>query len=218
MRSRVLEARKASLRLTQQQRETVVGVLLGDACLESQNKGQTYRLKIEQSADHETYVRHLRSVFGLWVLSGPRRRTKTARTGTPTVSWAFSTVSHGALRFYAQQFYSLGQKHVPRLIHRWLTPRGLAYWFMDDGSMKSSQSKAVIFNTQGFERPDVERLIGVLSSQFQLAAKLRRQRDGFQIFVSGTSYERFRELVDPFVIADMRYKLPRPRRTPMPKE
>lgn len=218
MRSKAIEAQKASLKLTPQQRETVVGVLLGDACLESQNKGRTYRLKIEQSADHEAYVRHLRSVLGDWVLTGPRRRNKTSRVGTPTVSWAFNTVSHGALRFYAQQFYLLGRKQVPRLIHRWLTPRSLAYWFMDDGSMKSSQSKAVIFNTQGFERPDVERLISVLASHFQLAAKLRRQRDGFQIFVSGTSFDRFRELVDPFVIPEMRYKVPLARRTPMPKE
>jgi hypothetical protein len=217
MRSKAIEAQKALLNFTPQQREIVVGVLLGDACLESQNKGRTYRLKIEQSADHEAYVRHLRLVFDDWVLSGPRRCNKLSRLGTPTVSWAFNTVSHGAFRFYAQQFYSLGRKQVPKLIHRWLTPRGLAYWFMDDGSMKSGQSKAVIFNTQGFERPGVERLIGVLTSHFQLAAKLRRQSDGYQIFVSGSSFDRFRELIDPFLIPEMRYKLPQPRRTRMPK-
>jgi phenolic acid decarboxylase len=218
MRSRAIEAQKASLKLTPTQRQTVVGVLLGDGCLETQNKGLTYRLKIEQSADHEAYVRHLRTVFGPWVLSGPRRRTRTARTGIPTVSWAFNTVSHAALRFYAQQFYPQGIKRVPRLIHRWLTPRGLAYWFMDDGSIKSRQSKAVIFNTQAFLLPDLERLVGVLESHFQLATKIRRQRDGLQIYVSGASFERFCELVVPHVIPEMRHKLPHPRRTPMPKE
>lgn len=217
MRSKAIEAQKALLKLTPQQREVIVGVLLGDACLESQNNGLTYRLKIEQSADHEAYVRHLRAMLDNWVLSGPRRRSRTSRVGTPTVSWAFNTVSHAAFRFYAQQFYLLGRKQVPRLIHRWLSPRGLAYWFMDDGSMKSGQSKAVIFNTQGFNRPEVERLISVLASHFQLATKLRRQPDGYQIFVSGASFERFCELVDPFVIPEMRYKVPLARRTPMPK-
>ena len=218
MRSKAIEAHKATLELTPIQREVVVGVLLGDACLESRDRGRTFRLKVEQSAFHEAYVRHLRSELGTWVLSGPRRRTKTDRTGASTISWAFNTVSHGGFRFYAQQFYLLGKKVVPKLIHRWLSPRGLAYWFMDDGSMKSSQSKAVIFNTQGYELSDVERLAGVLVSHFQLAAKLRRQSDGWQIFVSGRSFERFGELVDPFVIPEMRYKLPQPRRTRMPKE
>ncbi len=218
MRSKAIEAQKSLLKLSPRQREVVVGVLLGDACLESQNQSRTYRLKIEQSADHEAYVRHLRSELGGWVLSGPRRREKTSRLGTPTVSWAFNTVSHGAFRFYAQQFYLHGRKQVPKLIHRWLSPRSLAYWFMDDGSMKSSQSKAVILNTQAFELPDVQRLIDVLASHFQLAAKVRKQSDGNQVFISGRSFEKFRELVDPFVIPEMRYKIPLARRTPMPKE
>lgn len=218
MRSKALEAQNTLLQLSRRQREVVVGVLLGDAGLESQNHGRTYRLKIEQSADHEAYVRHLRDVFDGWVLSGPRRREKTSRLGTPTVSWAFNTVSHGAFRFYAQQFYLQGKKQVPRLIQRWLSPRSLAYWFMDDGSMKSRQSKAVILNTQAFPLPDIQRLIGALASHFQLAAKPRHQSDGYQIYISGRSFERFCELVDPFVIPEMRYKVPPERRTRMPKE
>ena len=218
MRSNKIEARKASLKLTTVQREMLVGLLLGDACLETCDRRRTYRLKIEQSADHEAYVRHLRDALGDWVLSGPRRREKTATTGAVTVSWAFNTVSHAAFRFYAQQFYEQGKKRVPKLIHRWLKPRGLAYWFMDDGSMKSRQSKGVIFNTQGFEPADVDRLVDLLTSQFDLQAKVRRQKDGRQIYVSGKSYDTFCKLVDPYVIPAMRYKVPPPRRTHMPKE
>ena len=107
---------------------------------------------------------------------------------------------------------------MPKLIHRWLKPRSLAYWFMDDGSQKSRQSKAVIFNTQGFEHLDVERLVRVLTSQFDLEAKVRRQKDGKQIYVSGKSFETFTSIVDPYIIPEMRHKLPSPRRTRMPKE
>ena len=140
-----------------------------------------------------------------------------ASNGSVTSSWVFQTVSHEVFRFYAHQFYPEQKKRVPPLIHHWLTPRGLAYWFMDDGSQKSSQSKGVIFNTQGFERPDVERLTGVLQTQFALQASLRRQADGFQIFVSGSSYEDFMSLVEKYVTAEMRHKLPHARRTRLPK-
>jgi hypothetical protein len=34
------------------------------------------------------------------------------------------------------------------LIRRWLTPKSLAYWYMDDGSFKSKSSKGTILNTQ----------------------------------------------------------------------
>ena len=218
MRSREVEDHKKNLKLSQEQKEVLVGVLLGDGCLETQNRGRTYRLKIEQSAQHQAYVRHLYELFKPWVRTGPRKRVRKARNGTETTSCGFSTLSHGAFRFYAHQFYADGKKHVPKLIHRWLTPRGIAYWFMDDGSIKSKQSRGVIFNTQGFTRPDVERLIEVLKTRFELQAKIRRQKEGSQIYVSGHSFERFLKLVDPFLIEDMRYKLPHAGRTHLPKE
>ena len=59
MRSRAIEDYKAGLQLSSMQREVLVGLLLGDACLETQNGGRTYRLKIEQSTRQELYVQHL---------------------------------------------------------------------------------------------------------------------------------------------------------------
>jgi len=217
MRSRVIEAYKTTLQLTPEQRDALVGLLLGDVCLESQNQGRTYRVKVEQSAQHESYVQHLYGLFQPWVLSAPLQKQRSASNGSITTSLAFNTVSHEAFRFYAHQFYGEQRKQVPELIHKWLTPRGLAYWFMDDGSMKSSQSKAVIFNTQGFLKPDVERLAFVLQAQFSLQAKPRKQSEGYQIYVSGSSYEHFVELIDPYLIDDMRYKVPQARRTRLPK-
>lgn len=218
MRSLAIEAYKKVLVLSSEQREILVGVLLGDACLETQNMGRTYRMKIEQSARHESYVRHLYEVFQPWVLTPPRIKECVACNGSKSFSWAFNTVSHEAFRFYAHQFYDGVKKRVPGLIHRWLTPRGLAYWFMDDGSMKSNQSKGVLFNTHCFELGDVERLIGCLQTNFKLQASVRRQQDGNQIYVSGASFEDFVKWIDPFILVDMRYKVPQSRRTRLPKE
>ena len=52
-------------------------------------------------------------------------------------NWYFQTVSHGAYRFYGQQFYGGTRKSVPNIVNKLLTPLGLAYWFMDDGSIKT---------------------------------------------------------------------------------
>ena len=46
--SRDIEEYKQHLKLTRTQREVLVGLLLGDGHLETQNGGRTYRLKIEQ--------------------------------------------------------------------------------------------------------------------------------------------------------------------------
>lgn len=208
-RNHAIETYKQTLKLTQAQRETLVGILLGDAHLETQNRGRTYRLKIEQPNKHAAYVQHLYQVFEAWVLTPPQQKT--------TGKWWFQTVSHGSFRYYAQQFYRDGRKVVPAQIHRLLKPRSLAYWFMDDGSIKDRHSKAVILNTQGFTQSDVARLAQTLTEQFVLETYLRRQAEGYQIVIRGASLERFLELVEPYLIPEMRYKLPNAGRTELPK-
>ena len=216
MRSLAIEKLKSKLSLTPLQREVLIGLLLGDGCLETRND-RTYRLKIEQSKAHRAYVDHLYHLFQSWVLTPPRIRQVISR-GHASENMSFQTVSHSALRFYAHQFYRDGRKQVPKLIHRWLTPRALSYWFMDEGSIKSRESKGIILNTQAFPLADIERLIKCLQTKYELQAKTRKQRDECQIYISGSSYEKFSALVAPYVIPEMQYKLPPPRRTQLPKE
>lgn len=216
MRSGVIEEYKRGLKLTREQREVLVGLLLGDAHLETQNRGHTYRLKIEQSERHKAYVEHLYQVFQPWVLTPPQPKTVYSR-GHESRNWWFQTVSHEAFRFCAHQFYRDGRKRVPPLIHRWLTPRALAYWLMDDGSRKSDQSRGVILNTQGYSREEVKRLVKVLQEKFGLMAKQRKQREGYQIYISGESWEHLRELIEPYLIPEMQYKLFPARPTELPK-
>lgn len=212
MRSQKTEEYKKGLKLSKRQREVLIGTLLGDACLETSNNGRTYRLKIEQGEIHRDYLYHLYMLFEEWVLSPPRERQIICR-GHTSLSLAFSTISHTSFRFYAHQFYGARGRKVPKLIHRWLTSVSLAYWYMDDGSIKSKESKGVILNTQSFSRVEIKQLIQVLESVFRLQAKERKQREGYQIYISGHSYERFREIIGPHVVDSMWYKMPPPRRT-----
>lgn len=212
MRSNKIEAYKKSLKLTRDQREILVGLLLGNSCLETQNGGRTYRLKIEYSVKNQDYAQHIYEVFKEWVLTLPKKKVK-ANGEHHSTNVAFSTISHGTFRYYAHQFYAEGKKVVPRSIGKLLQAKGLAYWFMDDGSVKSKESKGVIFNTQGFTRSEVAKLVTVLKEKFHLDAWERKQKEGYQIYISGRSYEKFVKLVSPYIHPSMRYKIPKARRT-----
>lgn len=204
MNSKEIEQYKSKLKLSDIQRQAIVGLLLGDAHLETQNKGRTYRLKFEYSVKHSDYAMHIYELFKEWVLTPPQIKSDISHNNI----W-FQTVSHGAFRFYAQQFYKSGKKTVPvNIIHKLLSAKGMAYWFMDDGSIKSRQSKGIIFNTQCYSEKEVEILAKALNSVFGLIAKKRKQKEGWQIYVSGRSYEIFREIVDSYIVASMRYKIP----------
>ncbi len=53
--------------------EILVGILLGDASLQTESNGRTYRLRINQSEEHKDYLFHLYDVFKNLTTSPPIR-------------------------------------------------------------------------------------------------------------------------------------------------
>ncbi len=206
MYSREIEEYKKGLKLSNRQREIIVGKLLGDGHMESRYQGKTFSLMIEHSARQEDYVVWLYNEFKEWVRTSPKLKSQLIQ-GRLYRKCYFRTLAHGSLRFYHQQFYRNHRKVVPQLVNKLLTPLGLAIWFMDDGSIKSKQHKARIINTQGYTKKEVERLIDILWGKFGIKAKLRKQKEGYQIYLLSETIDRFAEIINPYILPSMRYKL-----------
>nr|ACU25388.1 hypothetical protein [Trebouxia angustilobata] len=205
-------------KLTLLQKEVLFGVILGDAHLETQNNRITYRVKFEQSIKHKAYIEHLYDVFKNYVKTSPQLKLVTYKNSQTngqkqSINIRFATISSSTFTFFGKQFYKDKKKVIPKLIHRWLTPRALAYWYMDDGSMKSTQSKGVLLNTQAFSHSEVQLLCNVLTEKFNLYCWPRKQKKNtYQIYISGKTYETLRNCIYPFIIPDMQYKFPLPRK------
>lgn len=209
MNSKSIEDLKKKIKLTKEQKEVVFGKMLGDGHLETQNKGHTYRLKIEHSIKQKEYVDWQFNLFRNIVLSMPQEKIKKINE-IHYVNYGFSTLSIGSFRFFASQFYKDNKKKIPKLIHRWLTPLTMAVWFMDDGSIKSDRNKSLILNTQSFSKKDVEKLKNVLEQKFGIKAKLRtqqRKQIGYQLYLLSETIDKFINIVKPYVLSSMRYKL-----------
>lgn len=205
MNSKPLNEYKKTLSLTKRQRDILVGLLLGDGHLETQNNGKTYRLKVEHGLLQTEYTEWLYEAFKDWVLGKPKLKK---RNGIPESIW-FQTVSHGSLRFYGHQFYDLtNRKKIPKIIHKLLTPESLAVWYMDDGSKKSNKHKTHNIHTLGFTKDDLDRVQKALLEKFELQTTLHKQKDNhWRIYIPKDSTKKFLEIIDPYIIPSMRYKL-----------
>lgn len=208
MRSNEIENYKKILKLSELQKQVLVGTLLGDGCLETQNQGRTYRLKIEHSIAQKDYVDWKYQVFKEFTLSEPRIHKRISYSAIRS-NYCFSTVSHGSLRFYGQQFYRNGKKVMPGLIGKMLTPLALAVWFMDDGSIKSKQHKALVIHSQSFNKQDLEKIIKVLDKKYGIKSALRKRKDGggYVIYLLSETISAFIGLVKDHILPSMRYKL-----------
>ena len=208
MRSNEIENYKKTLKLSEFQRQVLVGTLLGDGCLETQNNGRTYRLKIEHSIAQKDYVDWKYQVFKNFILSEPRIH-KRMSYGMVRDNYCFSTVSHGSLRFYGQQFYKDGKKIMPAVISKMLTPLALAVWFMDDGSVKSKQHRALVIHSQSFNKQDLVKIIEILDKKYAIKSTLRKREDGsgYVLYLLSETIDKFIDLVKEYILPSMRYKL-----------
>ena len=199
--------------LTQTQKEILIGILLGDGCLYKNKLGINYTLEYGQSLAHSKYFHHIYEIFSNHIQMKPYKKKN---------GWRFRTRVHSDFTYFANLFYQ-PEKKIPQDIEKLLTPRSLAYWYMDDGSMKSVQSKGLIFNTHCFSFDDVTLLCSILNNKFGLKTWPRLQRHKnkttkrvktyYQIYISGYSYEKARNLMYPFFLPDMLYKFPKQRKS-----
>ena len=217
MRNNQIESYKTKLKLTSIEREILVGTLLGDGHLETQNDGKTYRLKIEHSIKQKFYTQWLYLSFKPWVLTLPKVKKKKAGENE-SINIGFQTISHGSFRFYGKQFYHNGRKTVPKLINKMLTPMALAVWFMDDGSLKSKDHKALIFNTHSYQPQELAFLRKVLNEKYNIETGLRQQKDGVQLLIVEPFATRLALIIKPFLLQEFYYKLGRIGLTKLPKE
>lgn len=212
------------IKLTKLQRETLVGLMLGDGHLApSRQKNNrynpiAYRLVILQSDKHKEYVFHLYNIFKQLVKKPPQcyEFYDKRNPGKIYRRWYFSTTLHSCLKFYGNMFYVYNTtslryvKRVPKNICKFLTTLGLAYWYMDDGAAKwQGRSLGLRYCTDNFTLREVGILTRCLIHKFGLSCTLQRKDKKPRIYIKHSSYGKIRTLIYDKLIDSMRYKFPR---------
>lgn len=215
MNTKELKDMKRTLKLSKFQCEVIVGVILGDGHMET-NNGITYRLKIEHSIKQKEYTCWLYGCLQNWVLKEPCEKKKAVFGKVFTNIW-FNTVSHVALRYYGNIFYRGKTKTIPINIAKLLTPVSLAVWFMDDGSIKSKFHKTLLINTQSFPKDKLKFLQEAILRKLQINSFLRKQKKGFQLEFRGQDAINLAKIIEPHLIDSMKYKIDPIGLTKLPK-
>lgn len=218
LRGLALERYKQTLKLNDQQREVLIGTLLGDASMSLRKGKPHYSVKFEQKAARQAYINHLYEIFEPFVGASPLPRYIASDTNIsgenlePKIkSYWFRTYEHKSLIFYYNYFYKIKNgkkvKIVPKTIHKFLTPRALAYWFMDDGTFNVNRNKKnYLLNTHGFEKFECERLCEALKLNFNIIASVHKDKDKWRISILAESSDLFKDLIKPYLHSDFYYK------------
>lgn len=185
----------------------LIGLSLGDLCVEKQKGGANARLRFEQSTAHEGYLLHLYNLFQGFCMQTPKSyvRQPDKRTGKIYSRILFHTYSLPCFNYYHNLFYPAGIKLVPSDIYDLLTPLGLAYWICDDGTI--SQDGAVVLYTNSFSVDEVNLLVSVLTNKFNLNCTLNLNQGKYVIRISGKSLSDLQNLLKNIMPPMMLHKI-----------
>jgi hypothetical protein len=164
--------------LTKIQKEILIGTLLGDSNLQTFSKNKkSYRLRFLQSFNQKDYIDHLYEIWKNWVLTPPKiSKYLDKRTNKEYSRISFNTKTDPVFKPYGDMFYKQDKesnkliKILPNseILSELLTDRGLAYWFMDDGSRVSKNVKSMRICTDSFTEEEVLILINILKIKYNL--------------------------------------------------
>ncbi len=197
-----LNTYKSQLKLNSEQHDILVGTILGD--LYMQQIGKSSRLVFEQK--NKEYLYHLYEQFQTWTRTPPKERKQQRLSSSEIKStWYFSTLSHPEIQNYRVKFYTNGKKTIPSTISDCLTPRSLAYWFMDDGTYNQGYYSLA---TCSFTLDEQKILLDALATKFNLVAKsYGKNHQNIYFPASNNSNILFRNIIEPYLVPSMLYKL-----------
>ncbi len=179
--------------LNDDQKQIVIGSLLGDGCIGSAGKNR-YRVAIIHGEKQKEYCEWKASMFERTV----GRIEKNGYSQKP--AFAFQTKG-----FNFDVELPLGKKKELSLdIISMIDERALAIWFMDDGTVNHA-SRQACFCTNSFSQRTNELLVEHLRTRFGIDCKVHFNRY-FDVRMGVKGYKRLMEVVTPFMHPNMAYK------------
>lgn len=190
-----------SMKLSKEQRETLVGLLLGGLTIEVDEEKRNHFFHFvfkENLIVHSILKRHIHDQFREWLAC-----TVKLADDEDDIPCQFSTISHSHFNFYAEQFRAQGRLVIPKLIHRWLSPRVLAYWYMYGGHRTSTGGILLKLKAS---KEGVQRIVKTLKL-ISLDCRVKRMNRVFWIGFLGSNATSFWKLAKPFILDDLKDSL-----------
>lgn len=202
---RLTKLERSQVKLPENLKEILVGLMLGDGFIQSRGESGNARLFFEQGIIHKDYLYHLFNLFKPFCSTEPKEYIHKVK-GKSYSGLAFKTLSLACFEELHKIFYIGGKKVVPGNIQELLTPLVLAYWICDDGSWLI-RDRYVVLCTDGFRLEDVDLLVNALNDKFDLKCNRYQQGAYYRIKIPPYSIPDLQDLVAPHIPPMMRHRI-----------
>ena len=178
------------------------------------NSLNSIRFNIEQSITNTAYIHYLTLLFynlGYCSRPVPSLIVKSDSRIENRFNYKVSLFTFTSFNWIYDSFYRTANgktiKIVPNYIADYLTPLGLAHWIMQDGSYQKGQG--VYLATNSFTYEECQFLANILTKKYKFKTSVVKSGlpNQWRISIWKESMPNLRENLEPYFIAEMKYKL-----------
>lgn len=185
--------------LNDDQLQVAMASYLGDGHIDKISNG-AYRIKFIHGAKQEGYLKFKARMFGMedkikCIQENGYSKTQAYTTSTLSIGLPFDIKNEDCLQYIVNH----------------LDERGLAIWFMDDGS-SDVDGKVARLHTEAFSEDENSILCNMLNTRFGIECHVNRyaKKNGKQYFYISTTVNGFKALcalVEKYIHPELEYKI-----------
>lgn len=133
-----------------------------------------------------------------------------------SISYVVQTNQHPYFANFRDKLYNVGDKQVTMEVLRYLTPEGLALWFMDDGYLDykaSSNTRNLRMCTDSFDEISIKNIIQYFNDNWDIQCKVYMHNAGYgrtskpRVSLNPNNAQKFISLVYKYFLPEFYYKL-----------
>lgn len=191
--------------------QIIYGMLLGDSSIynDKRCKSNNVRISTSQGEAQLDYLKLKQHIFGEDNFSIHKCKSGYCDNA---VYKGDLIVDANITNHIMQDCYIDGKKTITKDMLNKITPLSLAFWYLDDGSIKHRSkddklSPNIILSTCGFTEEENQILVEMLKNKFGVESNLRREKDKYwSIYITVESTKIFLDLIKDYIPTCMKYK------------
>ena len=190
--------------LTEDERDLIIGSLLGDASIRQREKNSCFRFS--HSIKQKRYCEFKRDILKDFSISEFREVKRKIRDSF-IHAIDFSTKTHPIFNYYRKLFYKEDRKRVSEEILNQLNARSLAFWICDDGSYDNTQGY-IILCTNAYNLEEHQLMKKFFNDKFRLDPTIGfRNNKYYYLRFKKEDSKKLIEIIKPFIPFYMKYKI-----------
>ena len=194
------------IHLSLTQKQIIYGIILGDGHLQKTGK-KNARLRLEHGKNQKEYLFWKVDQFKKIFQGKPKYMERIHPKSKGKYGyWRHQSVSTPYLGKLRRIFYPQDKKQIPNDLKKYLSPRTLAVWYMDDGYFYSRDNDCHLYLGR-VSREEAENVSQAILDLFNLSNKvIDKKKKGYVIYFSPKIAKKLKKLLKKYIIPQFNYK------------